>query len=247
MDDVATPDACASAGPGGPGHQGRWLFSEWRRAALAGAFGLAALPAGDALLENGDNVYVLELLAWAAFALMYVGLSSTLFRLADAREIGEWATARNRPVEGRIRHLLLGAGASSSLWMMGLGSVYGLVAAGLVLPRAEEIAPGAPGLLIFLGFLTIIVSWVTSHAAYVLHYAYLYYRPGGGGLDFPGGAPPDFIDFAYFSYGVGATFGTTDVTVTTRAMRRTVLAHGLFAFVYNSAILAVALSYVASP
>ena len=234
-------------GPGGSTRRDRWLFSEWHRASLSNAFTVAAVTAVWALIENGKNAYVVQLVLWAAFAPAYVGLSWTLFRLADAREIQAWATARHRPLTGRIRRLLFGAGATSPLWMMGLGSVYGLVAAGLVLPRAEEIAPAAGGLLIFLGFLTIVVSWVTIHTAYVLHYAYLYYRPGGGGLDFPGGRPPDFVDFAYFSYGVGKTFGATDVTVTTRAMRRTVLTHALFAFIYNSAILAVALTYVTSP
>ena len=42
------------------------------------------------------------------------------------------------------------------------------------------------------------------------------------------------------------TFGTTAVTVTSRAIRGAVLVHGVFAFVYNSAILAVALTYVTS-
>jgi uncharacterized membrane protein len=198
-------------------------------------------------LDGGADVYVAQLVIWAAFALTYLALSWTLFRRADAAGIEAWAVARDRPVAGRVRRLLFGAAATSPLWTMGLGSIYGLAAAGLVLPRADEIAPGAPGLLIFLGFLTIVVSWVTSHTTYVLHYAYLFYRTGGGGLDFPGDRGPDFVDFAYFSYGVGMTFGTTDVTVTSQAMRSAVLTHGLFAFVYNSAVLAVALSYVASP
>ncbi|BBG00914.1 MULTISPECIES: DUF1345 domain-containing protein [Pseudonocardia] len=45
---------------------------------------------------------------------------------------------------------------------------------------------------------------------------------------------------------MSTSFGTGDVTVTTREMRRTVVAHSVLAFVFTTLILAVTVSAVAT-
>ena len=49
-------------------------------------------------------------------------------------------------------------------------------------------------------------------------------------------------DYLYFAIAVQSTFGTTDVNVTTRDIRRTVMVHNCLAFVFNSVIIALIVS-----
>ena len=69
-------------------------------------------------------------------------------------------------------------------------------------------------------------SWLLTHTAYTLRYARPYYRDdeeGAGGLEFPGGRPPDDFDFAYFAFTVGMCFQVSDVVIATS---RAGMAHG---------------------
>ena len=87
-----------------------------------------------------------------------------------------------------------------------------------------------------------------SHQVFTIHYAYMYYdrqnSQCGPGLQFPNTNQPSFWDFAYFSFAVGMTFGTTDVAVVQTRFRTTVLRHGLLAFLFNTAILALTVSFL---
>jgi len=91
---------------------------------------------------------------------------------------------------------------------------------------------------------TLVLSWTFSNIIYALHYAHLFYtvKVGGtgdsGGLQFPETSEPDYWDFLYFAICLGMTFQTSDVTITSRRMRRVVTGHCLAAFVFNLGILA---------
>jgi uncharacterized membrane protein len=65
-----------------------------------------------------------------------------------------------------------------------------------------------------------------------------------GGITFGGDEAPSYFDFAYFAFTVGMCFQVSDVTVTSCQIRRTVLAHALLAFAYNTVILAFVLNLV---
>lgn len=82
-----------------------------------------------------------------------------------------------------------------------------------------------------------------AHLSYALHYAYLYYRRGGRVLNFPEDEAPDLMDFAYFALTIGATFASSDVNITSKEVRRVVLKHTLFAFFFNTAILALTIQF----
>lgn len=98
-----------------------------------------------------------------------------------------------------------------------------------------------------LAALTIILSWAMIHVTFALHYAHDYYRGGKpGGLEFPGGEEPDYWDFVYLSFVVGTTAQTSDVNITSRTIRRTVTAHGLVSFLFNTAFLALMVNIAAS-
>jgi uncharacterized membrane protein len=105
---------------------------------------------------------------------------------------------------------------------------------------------------LLLTLLTVILSWTLVHTVYGLRYAHAFYgdsdEPGvhqhAGGLIFPGNRPPDYFDFAYFSFVVGMTCQVSDVQITSRRMRRLTLAHSVLSFGFNTIILALLINTV---
>ena len=105
---------------------------------------------------------------------------------------------------------------------------------------------------ILLSVVAVACSWLLIHTLFTLRYAHLYYtypthtdkaqENPNGGLAFPGNAPPDLFDFAYFSFTLGMAFQVSDVTVTSQNLRRLVLVHGLLSFVYNTTIVAFSIN-----
>jgi uncharacterized membrane protein len=95
---------------------------------------------------------------------------------------------------------------------------------------------------------TLGLAWTFANMVYALHYAHLFYTGDDGGkdlagLDFPGDRrEPDYADFVYFSFTIGAALQTSDVVITSPAIRRVVTGHCVAAFVYNLGILALAVS-----
>ncbi len=97
---------------------------------------------------------------------------------------------------------------------------------------------------------TVVLSWAFTHVIFTMHYANLYYhrhKPGAqSGLEFPGDRPPDYRDFLYYSFVIGCACQTADVNTVSPAMRRVTLIHGVIAFAFNTAILALMINVGAS-
>ncbi len=103
---------------------------------------------------------------------------------------------------------------------------------------------------LLLAFFTIVASWFFTNTVYALHYAHEYYfavqNGEVGGLEFhPSEAEPEYLDFLYFSFVVGATAQTSDVTLSSKRMRRILLSHSVLAFFFNTAILALTVNMAA--
>jgi uncharacterized membrane protein len=97
--------------------------------------------------------------------------------------------------------------------------------------------------------LTVALSWAFTHTVFTLHYAHVYYRPdedGPGGLAFPGHRAPDYRDFLYYSFVIGCAAQTGDVATVSHAMRQLTMMHGIVAFTFNTAILALTINVGAS-
>lgn len=115
---------------------------------------------------------------------------------------------------------------------------------------------GAPSLFeVSLAFLSVIGGWLTIHMMFASHYAHHYWRrvagaDGGltlqGGLSFPETAEPCGYDFLYFSFIIGMTAQTSDVTITTTSLRRINLLHSLLSFFFNTILVAAAVNAVVS-
>lgn len=96
-----------------------------------------------------------------------------------------------------------------------------------------------------LAAVTVLLSWTFVHTVFGFTYAHDYFKGASGGISFPGTPQPDYWDFAYFSFVIGATAQVSDVSVTSKSMRRLVLAHGIIAFFFNTAILAFGVNLAA--
>ncbi len=133
-----------------------------------------------------------------------------------------------------------------------IADTISLVAVGLNtqgVPKADMVGH------LIVSILAIICSWLLAHTVFTLHYAHRYYRAGmlntemdheeAGGLDFPGKEPPNYLDFAYFSFVVGMTSQVSDVQITSPSMRRLALIHGVLSFAFNTVILALSVNILA--
>jgi uncharacterized membrane protein len=108
---------------------------------------------------------------------------------------------------------------------------------------------------LIVSIIAIICSWLLVHTMFTLHYAHHYYRAGllntdaepdeAGGLGFPGEDPPNYLDFAYFSFVIGMTSQVSDVQITSPVMRRLALIHGVLSFAFNTIILALSVNILA--
>ncbi len=113
----------------------------------------------------------------------------------------------------------------------------------------------AGGLLILhlgLSILTIVGSWMLVHTIFAIHYAHAYYQDHktlqerkSAGIDFPGELEPDYWDFLYFSFVIGMTSQVSDTDITSSAMRRLALIHGILSFFFNTTILAMSINIIA--
>ncbi|QQP95560.1 DUF1345 domain-containing protein [Lysobacter enzymogenes] len=104
----------------------------------------------------------------------------------------------------------------------------------------------SPAWLTF-ALLSIPLGWATIHMMAATHYAHLYWRPGPkhaprGGLEFPGETEPTAMDFIYFSFVIGMTAQTADVSITGQAMRRFALMHSIVAYFFNAVLVAAAVN-----
>lgn len=108
---------------------------------------------------------------------------------------------------------------------------------------------------LLMSLVAVISSWMLVHTVFGLRYAHTFYgdpdgpegpQPHAGGLEFPGGRLPDYMDFAYFSFVIGMTFQVSDVQITSREFRKLVLLHGMLSFGFNTVILALTINTVSN-
>ena len=123
-------------------------------------------------------------------------------------------------------------------------ALLSLVAIILLLSTVKQVAGTERALHIGLAALTVVSSWLLVPTMCTLHYADAFYSAGDDDrpLLFPQTLRPVFWDFAYFSFTIAAACQTADVSTANTAIRRTVLAHSVIAFVFNASILGFAVN-----
>ncbi len=173
-----------------------------------------------------------SIIAWDIGCLCFLLLAAVMFTGAPISRMAENAEAQE---EGE--------------W-----TVFSVVVAGIVFSFAailsefsgtKDLSAGRRDLRIALVALTLILSWLVTHAVFALRYAHEYYQRGDGeaevdgGLEFPSEDRPDYWDFFYFALVLGMTFQVSDVQITSRKLRRLATFHGFLGFIFNTVILSL--------
>ena len=99
-------------------------------------------------------------------------------------------------------------------------------------------------------FVTVALSWLVTQLFFALHYLHEYFLPDVqgrplGGLAFPEKEDPDFWDFLHFALVIGVACQTADIGFTSKRLRRIGSVHGVVAFLFNTAILALGVNLAA--
>lgn len=220
-----------------------------RRPAIVGAFATRPRLVGSILtgVAVGLGVgYFTELrtmtatmVGWDATCLAFVGLMTAYMSNRDQKAMRTHAEEAD---EGQLVVLALILTAS-------VASVAAIV---MELSAAKADHGLARALSLALAFFTVAMSWYFVQLNFALHYAHAYYAKAGSGrgdargLDFPGDETPDYWDFLHFSIVIGVASQTADIEFTDKALRRLGTLHSLFAFVFNTVIVALTINLLAS-
>jgi uncharacterized membrane protein len=173
------------------------------------------------------------LIGWDVGVTLYLALAYWLIARSSIEQIRLQAA---RTDEGRFALLVLTVIAA----LASLGAIFAELGIGA--------ASGVSRQKLTLAVVTIVLSWAFTHTIFALTYAHDYYGDRGarkGGLAFPGEEQPDYWDFVYFSFVVGMTSQVSDVAVTSKLIRRTVNAHGIVSFFFNTTLLALTVNIAA--
>lgn len=169
------------------------------------------------------------LVAWDVTAALYLIAAAVTVWRTDAQSIRRNAVEQD---DGRFV-ILIGTAVAALASLAAILSEIG---------ASDKTAPH-----LILAVVTIMLSWLFVHTGFALHYAHdYYYKAKAEGLDFPGNDKPDYWDFIYFSFVIGMTFQVSDVQITSRSIRRTATAHGVVAFIFNTALVALMVNIAAS-
>jgi uncharacterized membrane protein len=172
--------------------------------------------------------------AWDIAILCYLGATLTMMAKSSWSDIAGHADAQDEGAFG-IFILTVFAGMAS------LGAIFGELAS------SDKASPGY-GLNVAFGIVTVVLSWAFIHTIFALHYAYEYYDDTDctGGLKFPDDDKPDYWDFMYFAFVLGMTFQVSDVAITAKWVRRIAMVHGILAFFFTTAVVALTVNLAAN-
>jgi len=225
------------AGPRRESAAAAWIdhLGAKRRLLVAIAIGVVAYVAEPQSVAWNTRLIV----SWNAAALADLALAWTIVRISDAKATRAHALAQD--TSGFLIFLFVLAAACASI-----------VAIALVVGTIKDLEAWSKAWRLTLTVVALTSSWVLIQTVFAFHYARRYYHDEqhspaqAGGLAFPGGADPDYLDFAYYSFVVGMTSQVSDVQVLSPRMRRLTLVHGALAFIFNIAVLALSINIIAS-
>lgn len=193
---------------------------------------ILALLGWSVVNEAEDHHPDLTMFVWCLLGTLYALVMVVALSIDSRREGGHRPTRLQANIAVRWTSLI----ASLISGLVGLVASYMVVVGG----------PDAETTLVYkvLGIWAIVVAWALIQWGFAQWYFAHYYSDVRPGFAFPGTEFPDLVDFAYFSFTIGTTFATTDVTILTRRARWRVVVHSVLTFFFNSAILVLALSSI---
>lgn len=124
-------------------------------------------------------------------------------------------------------------------------SIASLVGVALALIAAGSAQGFAKSGITTLVVVSVVLSWAAVHVVFMLRYARLYYREGGG-IDFHSDAAPDFKDFLYVALTIGMTFQVSDTDLNAKSIRMTAIRHALLSYLFGVVVVATMINVVAT-
>ncbi|MES2486222.1 MAG: DUF1345 domain-containing protein [Bacteroidota bacterium] len=215
----------------------RWIAatSGYQKILLSLFFAACAFGATQLFdIENSTRIII----CWDVFAVAMITLSWLLFLNTTAAQQDEIVKRQDDNIEVIFAIVL------SAVCISLLGTIL------LMLNTNESVFDKDIRTIFTIAAVT--TSWILLHTIFTIRYAHLYHtfhdkKTGaeGGGIDFPEAEAPDYLDFAYFSFVIGMTFQVSDVTITSKTVRRFALLHSLISFVFNTIIVALTVNIIA--
>ncbi len=204
--------------------------------------GAAALGLGVwlvlSLVPNDLRWSTRAVAGWDVFCGVFIATALMMMRECDFTKIKARAESQD---EGQ--HVILGLAIVAAV------ASVAAIAAELTLAKGEHGL--AQTMRVAAAFLTVGASWFFVQLVFALHYAHEFYGQDDGadahrgGLAFPGEESPDYWDFLHFAAIIGVAAQTADVAFTSRNLRRTGTVHGIFAFFFNTVVLALTINLLA--
>jgi uncharacterized membrane protein len=206
-----------------------------RRIGFSSIFGMISFLC----LPNSMHLDSRILAAWISGVICFIGL--VLLMMSYATPQKTYSLAQRQEAQHWSMFLLVIFSALTSIF-----------AIALMLANNKNVSTPQTSIHIALSAIAILCSWFLTHTMFTLHYATCYYREDSsnpdasyaGGISFPTEEMLDYFDFMYFSFTLGMTSQTSDVTITSRAMRRLSLGHALCSFFFYSIIISLSVGVV---
>ncbi|MHA4806505.1 DUF1345 domain-containing protein [Flavitalea flava] len=189
------------------------------------------------LLQVKMEMITRLMIGWDAFSLTMVVISMGIFFTMCPRQIRVLASHEDpsRVVVSVVVVIAILCSLAGVLLLLGKKSAWEL----------------SKGMETFIYIAGVTFSWILLHTIFTYRYAHLYYgehsvhkNENAGGLEIPNEKWPDYLDFAYFSFVIGMTFQVSDITISSRHIRRLVLLHGMLSFLFNTVIVALTINVV---
>ncbi len=197
----------------------------------------AALIAFLLLSRSHLDRLIISMIIWNSFALFFILTSWIVFFTRSTKQM-------------RHRARLEDGSRVFVFTLVIISSFACMFAVLLLILSKEETTPGI--IYVPVAIISMIFSWIVVHTTFCFHYTHLYYSDNpensqthAGGFDFPNENRPDFLDFAYFSFIIGMTFQVSDVSITSRRLRRLTLLHSLLSFCLNTFVVALVVNLIA--
>lgn len=215
----------------------RWIvrITGIRKVLISALFSILVFGVLTILQFNPTNRIIVS---WDAFCLPMIVLSWILFFTTKQNELCDIVENQDENLE--------------TIFSIVLVAVVLSIVGALALMTEKNDTSDNKSLHTLILLSPILFSWILLNTIFTIHYAHLYHYSGklalgeeAGGIDFPGKQEPDYVDFAYFSFVIGMTFQVSDVTISSKIIRRYVLLHGLISFVFNTIIVALTINALA--
>lgn len=208
------------------------IFKTRPRLAIAVAVGLAAFSVLE--LSTPLNAQTAGIIALNTAQIFFLILFVSTMHFSNLDKVKKYALQQD---DGKNLILALVLG------------VAGFTLASLILELHDARSSPHRDLHLLLAFISVASAWLFSHTMFAVHYAHEYYsnmvHKKEPGLKFPDSEPPDYYDFLYFSFIIGTSAQTADVSYSCKSMRKIGLLHCTFSYIFNTAILALAINIAA--